>query len=122
MSERDVQRESWKIFFFMLLIFSFIGAYFKSIAFPVGVCIGFAVISINFLLTIKFTDMILSTGHNITFVFVMFIGKTLLLILGLMLSVWFQNCVSIWGVFGGYMILPLTIHYVNYLYRKEEVE
>lgn len=122
MDEKDVQVESRKIFLFILLIFCFIGVYMRSIAYPIGVIVGYVINYINFMITIKSSDMILKTQQNILLVIVMFVLKTILLIFGFALSLLFKGYVHIVGVFFGYLIIQLTIHWLNYHLRKEEMK
>lgn len=122
MNERDVQIESRKIFLFIVLFFCFLGVFMNSIAYPVGVIIGYIINYINFMITIQSSDWILKSGHNSMLVIVMFIAKTLLLIVGFAISILFKEYVNIAGVFFGYLIIHFTIHWLNYHTRKEEMK
>lgn len=122
MNERDVQVESRKTFLFMLLFFCFLGVILKSVAYPIGVIIGYIVSYLNFIMTIKSSDLILKSGHNVMFVIVMFIAKMILWIAGFAVSIIFKEYVNIAGVFIGYLIIQITIYWLTYHYRKEEMK
>lgn len=121
MNERDVQVESRKVFFFMLLIFCLIGIGMHSFSYLLGIIVGYVVCYVNFILTIKSSEMILKTGQNVMFVVIMFIAKLLLMILGFAICIITNHAVNIFAVFFGYLITPITIHWLNYKCRKEEM-
>lgn len=119
MNERDVQLESRKIFVFILLLFCLLGLFFKTIAYPLGVIIGYIVCYINFMLTIKFSHTILQEGHQVILIILMFMLKLILMIIGFMLAVIWKEYVHLLGVFLGYLITPITIYWLNIKKRKE---
>lgn len=120
MNERDVQLESRKVFFIMLLFSCIIAWFLKTVSYPVGIVIGYIICSINFILTIHFSDLILKSGQNVMMVIIMYIAKMILMILGFALAVIWKDTIHILTVFLGYMITPITIHWLNYKWRKEE--
>lgn len=122
MDERDVQVQSKKTFLFILLIFCLIGVLLKSVAYPIGVIIGYIISYIIFIMTIKSADLILKSGQSVMLVIVMFIGKSLLWIAGFATSLIFKEYVNISGVFFGYLIIQITIYWLTYYTRKEEMK
>ncbi|MEG0593263.1 MAG: hypothetical protein RR512_08085 [Coprobacillus sp.] len=122
MNERDVQVQSKKTFLFILLIFCLIGVLLKSVAYPIGVIIGYIISYIIFIMTIKSADLILKSGQSVMLVIVMFIGKSLLWIAGFATSLIFKEYVNISGVFFGYLIIQITIYWLTYYTRKEEMK
>lgn len=120
MNEKDVVRESLKVFFVLLLFSIIIGLLLKSHIYTVGIMVGYIVNYINFQLTIKTSDLILKSGQNVLLVIMMYIGKMILMILGFALSIMFKDLINIFGVFVGYLITPITIHWLNIKTRKEE--
>lgn len=119
MNEKDVQTESKKIFLIMLLFFCLIGLILKNIAYPLGVIIGYVICYINFILTIKFSHTILQEGHHILLIILMFMLKLFLMIVGFMIAVIWKEYVHLLSVFFGYLITPITIHWLNLKTRKE---
>ncbi|MEG0547395.1 MAG: hypothetical protein RR428_03830 [Coprobacillus sp.] len=122
MNERDVQVESRKTFLFILLIFCIIGVLLKSIAYPIGLVMGYIVSYVNFMMTIYSSDLILKSGNNVMIVIVMFIAKMILWIAGFALSIIFKDFINIAGVFIGYLVIQITIYWLTYYTRKEEMK
>lgn len=122
MNERDVQVQSRKTFLFILLIFCLIGVLLKNVAYPMGVIIGYIISYIIFIMTIKSADLILKSGQSVMLVIVMFVGKSLLWIAGFATSLIFKEYVNIAGVFFGYLIIQITIYWLTYYTRKEEMK
>lgn len=119
MNEKDVQTESKKIFLIMLLFFCLIGLILKNIAYPLGVIIGYIICYINFILTIKFSHIILQEGHHILLIILMFLSKLILMTLGFLSAILFKDYIHLLSVFFGYLITPITIHWLNLKTRKE---
>lgn len=117
MNEKDVQIESKKVFFCMLLIFCLIGIGMRSFSYVLGIIVGYVICYLNYILTIKSSTMILKTGQNILFVIIMFISKLLLMILGFAICIITNHAVSLFAVFFGYLITPITIYWLNHKYR-----
>lgn len=113
MNERDVQLESRKIFVFILLFFCLLGFFLKSIAYPLGVIVGYIVCYINFILTIKLSQIILQEGHQILLIVLMFMLKLFLMAIGFMMAVIWKEYVHLLGVFLGYLTTPITIYWLN---------
>jgi len=120
MNEKDIQVQSRKVFIFMMLLFCFIGALFQSFAYPIGFFIGYIICYINFLITIQISDIILKTGHNVVLIIVMRAVKMILMTLGFYLGIIGHDWVNIFAVFFGYLVIPITIHWLNFKCRKEE--
>lgn len=122
MNEKDVQIESRKIFFFMLLIFCIVGIWARSFSYLLGIILGYLICYINFILTIKSSELILKTGQNVMFVIIMFLAKMLFMVLGFAICIITNYTVNIFAVFFGYLITPITIHWLNYKCRKGEMK
>lgn len=119
MNEKDVLSESKKVFLLMLLFFCVVGIMLESMSFIYGIVIGYVICFINFHITIKMSELILKTKQNVILVIVMFILKTLLLILGFAICLLTDYTVNIFSVFAGYLITPITIYWLNFKTRKE---
>ncbi|MEG0368077.1 MAG: ATP synthase subunit I [Coprobacillus sp.] len=120
MNEKDVEKESLKVFFAILLFSIVIGIMLKSYIYSTGVIVGYIINVINFKITIKTSDMILKSGQNVLLVILMYILKMILMVLGFALGVIFKEYIHIFGVFFGYLITPITIYWLNFKTRKEE--
>ena len=101
MNERDVLKQSIKVFIIGLIIFSLIGVILKSIAYPLGFALGYVINVIIFNIIIKTSDLILNIGHSISMIVIMSIIKLLLYALGFLLAIFFKDILSIIGVFFG---------------------
>ena len=119
MNEKDVQKESKKIFFIMLLIFCLLGFILKSFSYPIGVIVGYIICYINFILTIQFSNVILKEGHQIFLIIFMFFSKVILMTLGFLSAILFKDYIHLLSVFFGYLITPITIQWLNFKTRKE---
>ena len=119
MNEKDVQRESKKIFLIMLLIFCLLGFILKSLSYPIGVIVGYMICYINFILTIQSSDIILKEGHHILLIILMFLSKLILMTLGFLSAILFKDYIHLLSVFFGYLITPITIQWLNLKTRKE---
>ncbi len=119
MNEKDVQKESKKIFFIMLLIFCLLGFILKSLSYPIGVIVGYIICYINFILTIQFSNVILKEGHHILLIIFMFFSKVILMTLGFLSAILFKDYIHLLSVFFGYLITPITIQWLNFKTRKE---
>ena len=77
MNEKDVLKQSVKVFIGGLIIFSIVGFVLKQISFPLGFILGYAVSVLSFYIIIVMSDVILKMGQAIRFVVMMFIAKML---------------------------------------------
>ena len=118
MNERDVLKQSIKVFIIGLIIFSLIGVILKSIASPLGFALGYVINVIIFNIIIKTSDLILNIGHSISMIVIMSIIKLLLYALGFLLAIFFKDILSIIGVFFGYMVIKITINIMGYLTKE----
>ncbi|RHM58912.1 MULTISPECIES: hypothetical protein [Coprobacillaceae] len=118
MNERDVLKQSIKVFIIGLIIFSLIGVILKSIAYPLGFALGYVINVIIFNIIIKTSDLILNIGHSISMIVIMSIIKLLLYALGFLLAIFFKDILSIIGVFFGYMVIKITINIMGYLTKE----
>ena len=91
MNEKDVLKQSVKVFIGGLVIFSIVGFVLKQISFPLGFILGYAVSVLSFYIIIVMSDVILKMGQAIRFVVMMFIAKMLLYIAGFMLAIKFDD-------------------------------
>ena len=116
MNEKDVLKQSVKVFIGGLIIFSIVGFVLKQISFPLGFILGYAVSVLSFYIIIVMSDVILKMGQAIRFVVMMFIAKMLLYIAGFMLAIKFDvfNLIS---VFFGYFVTKITINILGYIKR-----
>lgn len=119
MNEKDVQLESKKIFFIMLLFFCILGLILQSLSYPLGVVVGYVICYVNFILTIQTSHMILREGHHILFIILMFMSKLVLMLIGFLMAVIWKDYVHLMSVFFGYLITPITIQWLNFKKRKE---
>lgn len=118
MNERDVLKQSIKVFIIGLIIFSLIGVILKSIAYPLGFALGYIINVMIFNIIIKTSDLILNIGHSISMIVIMSIIKLLLYALGFLLAIFFKDIFSIIGVFFGYMVIKITINIMGYLTKE----
>ena len=119
MNERDVLKQSIKVFIIGLIIFSLIGVILKSIAYPLGFALGYVINVIIFnIIIIKTSDLILNIGHSISMIVIMSIIKLLLYALGFLLAIFFKDILSIIGIFFGYMVIKITINIMGYLTKE----
>ncbi len=118
MNERDVLKQSIKVFIIGLIIFSLIGVILKSIAYPLGFALGYVINVMIFNIIIKTSDLILNIGHSISMIVIMSIIKLLLYALGFLLAIFFKDILSIIGVFFGYMVIKITINIMGYLTKE----
>lgn len=119
MNEKDVQFESKKIFFIMLLFFCIVGLILQSLSYPLGIVVGYGICYVNFILTIQSSHLILHDGHHILLIVLMFISKLVLMLIGFLIAVIWKDYVHLLSVFFGYLITPITIQWLNFKKRKE---
>ena len=114
MNEKDVLKQSVKVFIGGLIIFSILGFVLKQVSYPLGFILGYAVSVLSFYIIIVMSDMILKMGQTIRFVVIMFVAKMLLYIAGFMLAIKFDNTFSLISVFFGYFVTKITINILGY--------
>ena len=68
MNEKDVLKQSVKVFIGGLVIFSIVGFVLKHISFPLGFILGYAGSVLSFYIIIVMSDVILKMGQAIRFV------------------------------------------------------
>ncbi|MCR1960596.1 hypothetical protein CWE04_09150 [Thomasclavelia cocleata] len=117
MNEKDVLKQSVKVFIGGLIIFSILGFVLKQVSYPLGFILGYAVSVLSFYIIIVMSDMILKMGQTIRFVVIMFVAKMLLYIAGFMLAIKFDNTFSLISVFFGYFVTKITINILGYIKR-----
>ena len=112
MNEKDVLKQSVKVFIGGLVIFSIVGFVLKQISFPLGFILGYAVSVLSFYIIIVMSDVILKMGQAIRF-----IAKMLLYIAGFMLAIKFDDIFNLISVFFGYFVTKITINILGYIKR-----
>ena len=117
MNEKDVFKQSVKVFIGGLVIFSIVGFVLKQISFTLGFILGYAVSVLSFYIIIVMSDVILKMGQAIRFVVMMFIAKMLLYIAGFMLAIKFDDIFNLIRVFFGYFVTKITINILGYIKR-----
>ena len=117
MNEKEVLRQSVKVFIGGLIIFSLVGLILKQISYPLGFILGYLISVISFYIIILMSDMILKMGQSIRYVVIMFVMKMLLYIFGFMLAIKLDNIFNIISVFFGYFVTKITINYLSYIKR-----
>ena len=68
MNEKDVLKQSVKVFIGGLVIFSIVGFVLKQISFPLGFILGYAVSVLSFYIIIVMSDVILKMGPPATLI------------------------------------------------------
>lgn len=118
MNEKDVLKQSVKVFIGGLFIFSIIGIVLKQVNFPLGFILGYVVSFLSFYTIILMSDFILKMGQTIKYVVMMFILKMLLYAGGFILAIKLNNIFNLISVFIGYFVIRITIGILGYLNRK----
>ena len=117
MNEKEVLRQSVKVFIGGLIIFSLVGLILKQISYPLGFILGYGISVISFYLIILMSDMILKLGQSIRYIVIMFILKMVLYASGFMLAIKLDNIFNLISVFFGYFVTKITINYLSYKNR-----
>lgn len=118
MNEKDVLKQSIKVFIGGLLIFIIIGVILKQISFPLGFILGYIVSALSFYIIILMSDFILKMGQTIKYVVMMFILKMLLYVGGFILAIKLDNIFNLISVFFGYFVIRITIGILGFLNRQ----
>ena len=117
MNEKDVLKQSVKVFIGGLIIFSIVGVILKQISYPLGFILGYAVSVLSFYILIVMSDVILKMGQSTRFVVMKFVAKMLLYVAGFMLAIKFDNIFNLISVFFGYFVTKMTIDILGYIKR-----
>ena len=118
MNERDVLKQSVKVFIGGLLIFIIIGMILKQISFPLGFILGYIVSVLSFYIIILMSDIILKMGQAVKYVIFMFLLKMILYAGGFILAIKLDNLFSLISVFCGYFVIRMTIGILGFLNRQ----
>lgn len=118
MNEKDVLKQSIKVFIVGLICFGIVSIFLKQINFILGFILGYIVSVLSFYIIIFMSDAILKMGQAIKYVVVMFILKMVLYASGFILAIKLDNIFNLISVFCGYFVIRITIGILGYLNRE----
>lgn len=124
MVEKKVLRNSVKFFSLALAITIVLGLINHTIAYAIGMSIGYVISLIVFKMTVLRVDAILehqNKAYSNVLIFVMLLGKYMIYSAGILLGIFFKEYVNFIAVFIGYFIVNITIYANTIAERRKNI-